>query len=879
HKLLKGSPCDHRGSFLPSGMPPAPQPPKSEDNWTPFTSQAGFELAEILYLKAHLSQTIINDLLDIWSATLVPHNDVPPITSHRDLHSQIDAIGLGNIPWRSYTAQYQWLLPEDGPVPEWMRKKYPIWYRDPRKVIHHILANPEFTSGIDYAPHQDFQDGERQYKDFMSGDWAWEQCDIIATDPTTHGSMFVPIMLGTDKTTVSVATGQHEYHPIYLSVGNVHNRIRRAHKHALVLIGFLPIPKGSREDTKNSLFRDFRHRLFHGSLVMINDSIKDYMTKWDVVQCADHHFRRAIYGFGPYIADYPEQSTAAGTVYGWCVTCTANPVDLDGSPAMLRTLRQLLELSETEDEDTLWFGYGIVPNFLPFTTKFPCADIYELLTPDLLHQAIKGTYKDHLVSWVETYLNIQNGHAQGAEMLDEIDRRIAITPLFPGLHRFKQGRNFQQWTGNDSKAFMKVFVTSLEGIVPIDIIKTITAFLEFCYIARLDTITQSSLNALDHNLAKFHHHRKIFQESGVRPTGFLLPRQHALVHYRHHIEKFGAPNGLSSSITESKHISAVKKPWRQSNHYEALGQMLTTNSRNDKLAAARVDFSSRGMLNGTCLGEALEKLRDLSEDTSDDDTEDSDLHDNDKHGRDLDTDEDGEETGLVDGPSVFSEVTLAHKRARRYPLISFQELGRHIKQENLEALVRRFLFYQENPTFDGTPPLSSCPSLEYVKDLSVAKAVFCAPSNISGIEGLYHETIRSTTRWQTSGITAPRRDCVLLVTGSDLAGVRGLNVARVHLLFSFALKDEVYQCALVHEFCKTFTEPDPDNSLWIFEPDYSPDDSRIMSVIHLDSIIRGAHLLPVFKDNTPIPREINFTNTLDVFKGFYLNKYIDYHAF
>src|SRR5579872_2392078 len=34
--------------------------------------------------------------------------------------------------------------------------------------------------------------------------------------------------------------------------------------------------------------------------------------------------------------------------------------------------------------------------------------------------------------------------------------RVALVPLFPGLWRFKQGCNFQQWTGNDSKAFMKV---------------------------------------------------------------------------------------------------------------------------------------------------------------------------------------------------------------------------------------------------------------------------------------------------------------------------------------------------------------------------------------------------------------------------------------
>ena len=56
--------------------------------------------------------------------------------------------------------------------------------------------------------------------------------------------MFVPIILGTDKTTVSVATGQNDFHPLYLSIGNVQNHIRRAHKDALVSIGFLPIPKG-----------------------------------------------------------------------------------------------------------------------------------------------------------------------------------------------------------------------------------------------------------------------------------------------------------------------------------------------------------------------------------------------------------------------------------------------------------------------------------------------------------------------------------------------------------------------------------------------------------------------------------------------------------
>ena len=55
--------------------------------------------------------------------------------------------------------------------------------------------------------------------------------------------MYCPIILGADKTTVSVATGHVEYHPLYFSPGDVHNTVRRAHQNAVVPIGFLAIPK------------------------------------------------------------------------------------------------------------------------------------------------------------------------------------------------------------------------------------------------------------------------------------------------------------------------------------------------------------------------------------------------------------------------------------------------------------------------------------------------------------------------------------------------------------------------------------------------------------------------------------------------------------
>ncbi|KIJ12081.1 hypothetical protein PAXINDRAFT_40516, partial [Paxillus involutus ATCC 200175] len=53
----------------------------------------------------------------------------------------------------------------------------------------------------------------------------------------------IPIILGSDKTTVSVATGKNDYYPLYLSIGNVHNNVRRAHQNTLALICFLSMPK------------------------------------------------------------------------------------------------------------------------------------------------------------------------------------------------------------------------------------------------------------------------------------------------------------------------------------------------------------------------------------------------------------------------------------------------------------------------------------------------------------------------------------------------------------------------------------------------------------------------------------------------------------
>ena len=141
-----------------------------------------------------------------------------------------------------------------------------------------------------------------------------------------------------------------------------------------------------------------------------------------------------------------------------------------------------------------------------------------------------------------------------------------------------------------------MYISSIAEHVPPPIIKCLGSFLDFCYLVRRSEIGESDLIAIETVLKKFHTARDFFRTAGIRMKGFNLPRQHSMMHYIRLIQEFGAPNGLCSSITESRHIMAVKRPWRRSNHYEPLGQILLTNQRLDKLVAARINFVARGML-------------------------------------------------------------------------------------------------------------------------------------------------------------------------------------------------------------------------------------------------------------------------------------------
>jgi len=221
--------------------------------------------------------------------------------------------------------------------------------------------------------------------------------------------------------------------------------------------------------------------------------------------------------------------------------------------------------------------------------------------------------------------------------------------------------------------------------------------------------------------------------------------------------------------------------------------------------------------------------------------------------------------------NLVADIHEERNRAKTIPLLA-EELGiRHLPQ-----LVRAFLHTKIHS--DDDQPCNTCPF--YAGKISVfnsASSTFHAPSDLSGTGGMRREYIRACPNWQNEG---PCRDCIFVVTNPDLLGFRGMDVARVLCFFSFSFQGVLYPCAVIRWFDHVGDTPDNNTGMWIVKPAIMEARQPKTTVIHLDSIFRAAHLIPVYASSPRIPPEgIHPHNSYDHFWLFYINKYADHHAF
>ena len=216
---------------------------------------------------------------------------------------------------------------------------------------------------------------------------------------------------------------------------------------------------------------------------------------------------------------------------------------------------------------------------------------------------------------------------------------------------------------------------------------------------------------------------------------------------------------------------------------------------------------------------------------------------------------------------------IEHKRAR-----TVIALADELNIPNLPDLVRQFLCGQLCPDTHDPTSISHLECPGYCGKISVynsASLTFYAPRDLSGVGGMRREYIWAAPAWRQEG---PRYDCVFVITDPELEGMRGMDIARVLCFFSFKTQGKQYPCAVVRWFDRVGDMPDQTTGMWMVRPSFIWHQQPNFAVIHVDAIFCAAHLIPIFGQEF-VPLEIKPYHCYDIFRGFYVNKFADHHAF
>lgn len=230
----------------------------------------------------------------------------------------------------------------------------------------------------------------------------------------------------------------------------------------------------------------------------------------------------------------------------------------------------------------------------------------------------------------------------------------------------------------------------------------------------------------------------------------------------------------------------------------------------------------------------------------------------------------------VDCPtSIEVHVELActpqTKRAR-----TVTELAAELSLQHLPTILEEFLLQQLDAYDNCDSDLPEWPTYgNKITVVNAAAALFYTPSDVSGIGGMRREYIRSCHSWQNG---APRCDCAFVNTDSGLKGMYGLDIVRILAFFSFVSQSKCYPCAVVRWFDRVGDKPDTDTGMRVVCPAFTAQCRPSVGVIHVDTLYRAVHLIPLYATRL-VSRNLKPHHSYDSFTTFYINTFIDHHAF
>ncbi|KAG8779909.1 hypothetical protein FRC12_023710 [Ceratobasidium sp. 428] len=716
-----------------------------------------------------------------------------------------------------------------------------LWKRDIADLIRFLLSDPRFIRHTRYAPERHYSSKKRRKRDrvygqMWSGRWWWQMQNILGPYST-----IVPIILSTDKTKLTVFSGNQKAWPV---------------ERATLLVGFIPVSNLS--NISNPKERsEAGWQLFHTCMESILEPLKTLSQTGMDVLCADGGVRRVFPILASFIADFPEQALVTCVRESCCPVCWI-PAKDRGDLMLRYPLRDRRRTCDALEDN--WNGYtrtiktlGIRPT-QPFWAELPYVDISTCMTPDLLHQLDKGVFGDHLITWTKVLLTS-----------NEMDRRTKGMPRFQKLRHFAKGISvISSWTGKEAKALGNTFMSIVAGDNRPMLVKAAKSIIDFTFRAHRPEISEADLDAMDQDLLEFNRAKSVF----VGKKKYLVQDEqswkriakiHMLTHYSYLIRQLGAPEGFNTEITERLHIEYVKKPWSTTNHVNATQQMVSYLQSREAWALLRAYMHETGLV-------IDERFRDR--DRKHDDGDDGDDGPEDVVGGDDGSGDGGEvwepnpSVAIAKRPSLGTSVTGAylitkHNAIDFVPatidyLRSVVPAGAAIpiSHNTIFQVWRRFKLHHRRLPF--YPVLD--PQTDQVR-------AFTTSSDSEGrvLRGGYF-------------------DVVLFSTGDadiDQQGLQRLEAGRVRAIFALPTHHQSLcskKLAYIERFRPFTARPSATTSL--YRTEHALDNRRRRAiVVPLSQIRMTCHLAPryhLLDENTPVSSS---TDLLSIHDAFYLNKY------
>ncbi|KZT55278.1 hypothetical protein CALCODRAFT_437467, partial [Calocera cornea HHB12733] len=205
---------------------------------------------------------------------------------------------------------------------------------------------------------------------------------------------------------------------------------------------------------------------------------------------------------------------------------------------------------------------GLLPIAHPFWSELHVSDIFEAMTPDLLHELHKGLFKDHLVKWTMDVLDVQR-----------LDERYKSLSAHHGLLAFPHGiSKVEQWTGTEYRNMEKTFCAAIAGLVPSAVQRAARALIDFIYLSQYPQHSNGTLSLLNASWQEFHSLKAVFRDL---PSchGFDFPKMHKANHNSDAIRSRGTLDGYSTELPEHLHKTEAKQIYRAGNKKDPFRHM------------------------------------------------------------------------------------------------------------------------------------------------------------------------------------------------------------------------------------------------------------------------------------------------------------------